>query len=943
MSFRKRLLVFLGIVLLASALLALFAPFLVANGIRVWIGWAARSEGVSVELEKIEAPFLGEVTIHSLRVTPAKTESRGLSLGAAKVVLDLNFRGWFFSKRARLLGSLATEHVTGSIRRASATTAEKLDWRKIEQLLPDKIRIDDLDLDVVTETTSVTFRGVVLSASEIESGKFFARQIFVTSPILRQTFTDLRGATSWENSRLTIAGISLAHGLDLEALTIDVSRLTKRRLGVDLHLDTFGGTLRASFQGRGGEKFAIDLAGSASNISLAQISGAIGFLEPITGEVHASKFTFRGNPGEFFDATASVWIELADFAWRARRADNVMLGATYYNRRLEVDQLFLRQGQNELTVNGELFWPKKPVGWAQLQFQGQMNASVPDLNGFAQLFGATTGDFAGTLSAAGELDSLSPETHGRLTLRGQGVSFRGVGFDSLGASLQLRGSEVTLESLEVRHGNDFLRAQGTANLNPTHRYSARLTGALNDLAAYGPLLPASWAAAKIGGGLTFDWTGDGTVTTHSGTMQLFARGLQLPVAPLRSPLDLTLEGTYSPQDIFFRTFRLDNERVSLGGFLMLGSNFIELQALEVTLDGTPRIDGTLFLPFGVDRFRKTDSLFEAFDEQQKFDVDLTIDHLDLAQLESGLGENPTVTGVLDGKLVAYGPAQALQVTTNWHLENLGPATSPNSIDFGLRYAEGRAEVDGKAVFGVSDPVVLRASLPSRLEKRRLVDRTVIDPTKPLSFALDFPALFADKLPNMLRPLGASGGLVSGGIAFANTLRDPQISGEAQLSNLQITPAPPWPALTNIEARIHFGNRAAEIAPLRFELNDVPLAFRGSLTTSSTSFSCALLPVENEIGLAALPGSGEDISTVRAIGQGTAGSGPRLGQVFVRGTIGSPVLSLTIDSDDGVRDEALSSQTTLFLRPRAMASSPLLLDVAVPDRFSAVFELRPSPP
>jgi hypothetical protein len=116
--------------------------------------------------------------------------------------------------------------------------------------------------------------------------------------------------------------------------------------------------LRASFQGRAGQKFGIDVAGSASNVSLAQFCLALGFREPITGAVRASKFTFRGNPGEFLDGTASLWIELTNFAWRARRADNVMLGATYYNRRLEVDQLYVRQRENELTVNGELAWPE---------------------------------------------------------------------------------------------------------------------------------------------------------------------------------------------------------------------------------------------------------------------------------------------------------------------------------------------------------------------------------------------------------------------------------------------------------------------------------------------------------------------------------------------------------------------------------------------------------
>ena len=149
------------------------------------------------------------------------------------------------------------------------------------------------------------------------------------------------------------------------------------------------------------------------------------------------------------------------------------------------------------------------------------------------------------------------------------------------------------------------------------------------------------------------------MAAHSGTVQLFAHGLQLPVAPLRMPLDLTLEGSYSPKSIFFRTFRLASDRFSLGGFLLLGGNFVELQAFELTIAGTPRVSGTLFLPFGLERWRESHSFFAAFDADQKFDVDLLIDHLDLAQLGTALGEQSSGSGILDGMLQLMPSARVL--------------------------------------------------------------------------------------------------------------------------------------------------------------------------------------------------------------------------------------------------------------------------------------------
>ena len=437
--------------------------------------------------------------------------------------------------------------------------------------------------------------------------------------------------------------------------------------------------MRASFPGAVAGKNLRSISPDRRQIFRSRSSPARpDFSNRCKGSIREAKFTFRGTPGEFLDATASIWIGLADFAWRNRRADSVVFGATYYDRRFQLEQLYLQQRRNELTINGEFRWPKPPIDWTALPFRGQLNANLPDADSFAQLFGAKAGDFSGALSATGEIESARSRGPRTRHSQGEGTGFRGVAFDSLGANFQLQGADATLASLELRHENDFLRAEGNINLKSPHHYSARLTGAINDLAAYAPFFPASWRSTTLAGGLTFDWTSDGTFAAHSGTMQFFAHGLELPIAPLRSPFDLTLEGTYSPEDVFLRTFRLANRRLSLGGFVMLGRNFVELQALELLLDGTPRASGTLFLPIGVDRWRKTGSLFAAFDERQKFDIDFRIDQLNLADLSAALGESASRTGLLDGKLAAYGPLASLQVTSDWQLKNLGPAEADES-------------------------------------------------------------------------------------------------------------------------------------------------------------------------------------------------------------------------------------------------------------------------
>ena len=495
------------------------------------------------------------------------------------------------------------------------------------------------------------------------------------------------------------------------------------------------------------------------------------------------------------------------------------------------------------------------------------------------------------------------------------MRFRGVSLDSLGANVQLHGTEATLENLEVRHGDDFVQAHGTANLISPHAYSARLTGAISDLSAYAPLLPKNWHSAPIAGGVTFDWSGDGNLAASSGTMQLYAHGLRLPLAPFRSPFDLTLEGTYSPQDIFLRNFKLANNRSSLGAFVMLGSNFIELQALALNLDGKTRATGTLFLPISVDRWRKTGDLLAALDEGQKFDVDLAVDGLDIPIFAKALGEKLPFTGQLNGKLAAYGALASLQLTTDWHLKNLGPSSAGNALDFDLHYDHRRADANLRATFGVSAPLVVQASLPLRLNRRSLRAKSIVDRTQPFSVEADCPALFLETLPEKWQLLGAKRGLLSGRIAFSGIWRAPKIEGAAQLLEAQFVPTPPIPVLTNLAATFHFKNHVALIPDLRLDANGTRFQGHGSFTTNPPYFTLALT-AEDFLD----PADGG--ATFGALGEGSNDAAPRRRTAVVRGKAGSSAFSLTIVT--GFR------QKTFFYGSPGNDNSGLqLLNVAAP--------------
>src|SRR5262249_34188451 len=199
-----------------------------------------------------------------------------------------------------------------------------------------------------------------ISGSQVEAGRFTAGEFTIMSPMLRQKFSQMRGATKWRDDRLTIGGMNLANGLDLRSISIDMSQLNSKRPHLQVDLDVLGGKIRGSISNEWPGQHSIwNVAGTATGISLAQTSEAFGFTDRLGGSLRACNFTFRGDPRDPMSGTASVWTELNGLSWHNRAADLIMLGAIFYNRQIQLQQLYIKQRQNELNMSGEGAVPSK--------------------------------------------------------------------------------------------------------------------------------------------------------------------------------------------------------------------------------------------------------------------------------------------------------------------------------------------------------------------------------------------------------------------------------------------------------------------------------------------------------------------------------------------------------------------------------------------------------
>lgn len=484
---RKNRLLLISLAALIVALgTIVFAPFVVSNGLRFWLRWQAHRQQLKIELGKIAAPLLRPVSIERIRVTSESGAATQIEISAEHTLLHLSLAK-ILAGRGDSIRILSIQTARVEVRRdySESVRPARFNWAALQSLLPANFEIGHLDLRVENGPTVVFLRNASISGNQIEAGRFSAREFTITSPLLRQSFSQLRGATKWQEDRLTVGGMNLARGLDLESITIDLSRLDKERADLQFDLDVLGGKIRASISNEWPGQHSIwNVAGTANGISLAQTSNTLGFTDPLGGSLRACNFTFRGDPRDPLRGTASAWTELNGLSWHNRAADIIMFGAIFYNRQIQLQQLYIKQRKNELSMSGDGAIPSKSADWLNPDFRGQILGKITDLGQFAELFGAAPRDFAGAIAIEGTINARERKLGGFLTASGNSLSLFKRQIDRLTAKINLKTDALELEQFEVVRKKDFVRAQGKIDISHENDYSGGIEANVGDASEY---------------------------------------------------------------------------------------------------------------------------------------------------------------------------------------------------------------------------------------------------------------------------------------------------------------------------------------------------------------------------------------------------------------------------------------------------------------------------
>jgi len=804
MRLKKFLLLFFGSVFLAGLLAIVLAPLLVAGGLRLWVARAARQEGLRIEFGKIETPLLRPVVVHTLQINSHPEAQFQVKVASARVELALNLGAIFSRTRGRFLRTLTTDGITVDVRRNPQAASQRFAWRTLGDLLPDNFRLSGVELHVENGGTIVDLHHGTLSGAQIEAGVFSAGEITIVSPWFRKSFSHLRGATSWLDDRLSIGALTLTRGLDLDVVSIDLSQIGESRIGLELNVDAFGGKIRARVSSDDhGDKRTWDVAADvASEISLAQMSDALALTDRTGGSLHACKFTFRGESTNLREATATVWAEVTGLTWRDRTADTIIIGASLYNRQVQVQQLFVKQRDNQLTLTGESALPQKLADWLNPDFRGDISASINDLGDFARLFGASPSDFAGKVGIAGKVSARERKLAGELTLSGNSLVVFRAPVESLNVNLSLRESRLEVSNFELRRKSDTFRGQASMDLAGDRTYSATFSSSIAEMADYTDLLPETLKVFPLGGSLALDWTANGTGDAHSGTFNV--RGLALrPLGSAAIPFDAELEGDYSPDNIFFRRFNLSTQHAAFSSFVTIARDYFQLQTLRLDVNGRPLLQGNIFLPISLSKVRTSGNWLAALSDEPNFDLDVRLEPMDLAELAAATTTQPKMSGQVSGRLEVYGKPASLYGKSTIHLRDLIFGHGPRiSVDVEAQTGLETVSLKATALSRRSDPVNLEGTFPLKLEKRE--SGYAFHNEGPISAAFNFPAVFLSRLPVSVSRQTFVDGILSGQLTVSGSPLHPQLRGTAHLINGRLLDGP------SLSTALTFGGQTATI-------------------------------------------------------------------------------------------------------------------------------------
>ncbi len=526
--------------------------------------------------------------------------------------------------------------------------------------------VRNADLLVSRGDDSLRVSGAHFSFSGTAAGNLRAAQIAIRTESGGKKFSGVRGRTSLDGSRATIAGMRLAPDVTLQSFSVSLDEFAKGKLMLAADATAFGGEIKAEAEAAFADRrLRFDGSGDFSKVNVAGLAAFLGLGEAAGGVLNSGNFTFHGTPSEVAKSEVTLRFDAGAFQWESRQWDSLVLGLSLAEQRLQIHDLKLRQGQNQLAVKGTMALPQPGVKWWDRQFDFKVDADIRNLTELSALmlpeFKYTAGQLfiRGAVSGSGVQPDAPAKYEGQMVVSGNALQWRTAPIDNLNAALLFHGRELEIVSAQALHTDDILRGSGRISLadgsySGEWRLSARDLGVYRSLLS--PILPT-----PLGGGIEATWSGKGAGTNHEGTFSAKLNRFRLLGPRGTLPLDAEAAGMYRPGEVQCEKFRLAEDGVVLTAGISVGPSAVNLRDVRVLDHGRECLKGDAFLPLDLWQRWPDVNFSRLLNDETVARVRIEADALDLREVSRITSVDWPLGGTLTGSVNADGPLTALKL------------------------------------------------------------------------------------------------------------------------------------------------------------------------------------------------------------------------------------------------------------------------------------------
>ncbi len=808
-------------------------------GARKAIGYFGPRLGLQLEIGSMRLHLFHPIEFHDVRFRVTNPRASRTDAGARLIALGTNSLWQILFGDGRVLSYLRLEGLSGTFdfRRAALIPQPMPSFTRAQQeqvsaivlrFLPQRLRIVSSGAVFLADDQSYAVTGLNGDFDENTSGRLTVKSVLIEAGSIRQEILNGSAVTAWKDGALYLSDLGLRDEIVLRDFVANFVNIGG--VSLDWDVGAYGGTLRGNIVfGEEDHQLRLDAALSIVNLPVKPIPDLIALPAKADGIIRDARFTFRGNPDHPLDNEISLRISADNFRWNERGWQSLVAGVNYIGRRLYVTSFDLTQADNRISASGELAVPERLEDLPRAHYVGNLSADVRDLSALAALAGPTFEKIGGQLYLHGALQGDDGQLRGYLNGEASRIRYESLPPASARVSIVARNDELQVPYAEVWAGNDRLEAHGSIGIREPHRYAGEVKGRIDDLGIYTPFGGATVAENVFAGAATLDWQGDGAVGAHSGAFTMKLEDVMTSV----TPTGLTGEfiGTYSPQNIYFKTVRLTHGTLQLNSQLTISSSGVNITGLSLKRAKLGLLNGEGFVPLDLFLLSSGKTLAQAMSTDKPVYANFTSGDLPVADLIEMAGQKANFRGQLRLNLGASGTLPQLklagQLTGRELSATIDNFTVPQTTaDIALGTGDGGLSVKGSVQTRGFQPLTIEASMPFAYEETKDGGVRLVHEDAPIKAQLTFPRTSLEIFRPFVPAARRLQGTLAGSVSVAGQLNAPKFQGDATLADGEIELSTDLPRINALSAHVLMDTSRVTLESLRGEIGAGPFEVTG---------------------------------------------------------------------------------------------------------------------